>query len=326
MSFMSELALIFSFNKIFIIFGLYLPAEQKCLKRQKLIVGIVLFLVIFQSLCLINGKYILIVNNVNIIENILDCVKAFNDTFGSCLIILLRYWKSRQIKGIFKRIVFNWNYNIQTNNYSTKINNGMIDIIKNHISFIFYITISFIPTIGNLCIYLFFFYHKTTLIYFIIQHFISVILFMEYAMISILLKILKNLILKLKIDLLEYIKNYYKLATPDIKKVENGDIIIMGWVKSASELKSDEQILDLLKLIAIKLCNILEIIESFNKTFGMSVCILCCSILSCSFVIIENVYFNIEQYLMYHVLQLIILLVKYQYCFNCYCSNLFKTM
>lgn len=252
-------------NMILIIFGLYLPIKvpKSCSHQEKRkISGLVLFLIIGATVFSASWKYGLVE------ENLLNCYGILTTLVtgcSCCSIVAVRYFKFDKINTFFNTLLA-----IDTPSSIPSLigKTELIILFKMNIFSIVKCIIFIVLMVAEIIYNILF--NKTPIYYHIPAIFLELTLFLESLAIFLISSVLQETVKWLEDSLEEHHSDYYKVPPANIKKTEDGNFILTGWISSALSYNKNGNHVELIKDLLYNTFQLKSVIEIFNNIFYAS--------------------------------------------------------
>lgn len=248
-------------NIALIVLGLYLPLNFSCLKTNLRKTSVVVLFIIICSLLLslidIQRRYF---------ENGVPFQQFFTIlyTLYSCFILASRYKHYNYAQDIFS-ILLSLS-NIQ--NKSCIIRTMMLDELILGNCKILLKAVALFVMLGYEA------YTKSPAPYYVIHNaIVFAILVFEIVLVTEILELITKISNIIKNDLTYIYKDFYKVPPAELKKSNNGDLVLVGWIsQSLDSSKTNESVVEMKKLLH-DVYLLKRVIEKFNVVFQISVSI-----------------------------------------------------
>lgn len=248
---------VFLVNNVAIVLGLYLPINFPCLNFHLRKVSIVAFFLIICSsfISLIDIQH----QNVNV------TFKQINLMFYTvcCSIVVVnryRYcsYKKRILQTLFCINEFPANVRLLTRE-------NLKDFLKNNAKLLFMIVLF-------ICIIVCTVYLKNVINYHICHDSVLfIMLTVEMFFVIQLMEIIKYLSRMLTEKLRSLYKNFHKVPPAELKKSQNRDLVLIGWISEAIDFDRKKEAVEEIQTVSKLYYNLGNCIEEFNISFGGSI-------------------------------------------------------
>lgn len=246
-------------NILVTILGLYLPFNLPCLKLQfrRISIFVLFFIICSTLISLVDLQGFYNTNNVS-------CEQIYTIFFtGCCCIILASRYRHYYCAKIF--------YTTLLSISDCGLKDSLIaktilkQILRKNIKLLLKVVLYFIIMVYSFCI-------KRKITYnFVNNNLLFTIVVFEMMLLTESLEIIQQISRNLRKDLKRIYKDFYKVPPAELKKTDNGDMILIGWISEAMEFnKKTESVVEMEELL--RHYYLLEnCVQKFNVIFGGSI-------------------------------------------------------
>lgn len=269
---------LFVLNNMAIILGLYLPVNFPCVKINVRKISIVVFFVNIFSILI---SLIFIEQQSN--DSDVGVKQIYLIFYTICIntIILNRYRYYVCFKNFFKTLLNISEFDVKECVLKKRV---MKNVLYHNIKLLL------MTFLFNMAV-LYSAYTKNISHYHIIHEMmLFIVLSFESCFTIQGLEIMENITLKLTKDLKSLYKNFHEVPTAELKKCDNGDLILIGWISEAIDFNRKREALDDIEKLSRVHYAINNCIKRFNLGFGSSIVVVVLVSLAKGAVIFCNCY------------------------------------
>lgn len=256
-------------NQVFTLFGLILPIREYVFiptDNSKKITGIVVFFIVCLSFLSLNGIYCNSIEDGVRLKVTMDVIFLIVKT-GLCIsIVCMRAMQYDELQKFFSILKMKCP---QPDKLLLSKRNFTEKIVMKNLYFVLKIVMLAVITSSN--IYVLYSVYKINFIYYIFEILLYILLVFECWIVATILKIMKTIAEGLKETATEAYADFYRVPPADLKKTENGDFVVVGWLTEALNFRRDKQNILLMKNLSNFIVYFKDSIDIFNRVFGISI-------------------------------------------------------